>query len=404
VPSQKRYRRGTHRTLDPGATVAALQPWLRPAGITRVANITGLDVIGIPVVLVARPNARTNAVFQGKGLDLAAAKASGLMEAIETWCAERVAKPPKRACASAIDPSELPADLGGLPLMAGVIFDADIPMLWTEGRDIRSGRAAWVPYELVHADFRVPYMPATGQFAASTSGLASGNNWLEAVSHGICELVERDATALFKLHGGPAWERRVQLSSIDDPDAADLVERMRSAGLDVGVWDLTTDIRLPVFGCHIMEAEGGPDLLPLPAEGYGCHPDRSIALIRGLTEAAQSRLTALSGARDDIGPRFYGEPESADTLTAWRRVLASKSWGKPFHECPNFNFETLEEDLECELHALASAGMAEVFAVDIATETDFPFSVVRTIIPGLEGELSPRFALGRRGQGTTRVR
>src|SRR4029079_4235681 len=62
-------------------------------GITRVANLTGLDRSGIPVVMVCRPNARSSAVFHGKGVEIAAAKASGLMEAIETWHAEHVRLP-----------------------------------------------------------------------------------------------------------------------------------------------------------------------------------------------------------------------------------------------------------------------------------------------------------------------
>ena len=47
-------------------------------GITRIANLTGLDRTGVPVVMVCRPNARSSAVFNGKGLDAAAAKASGV--------------------------------------------------------------------------------------------------------------------------------------------------------------------------------------------------------------------------------------------------------------------------------------------------------------------------------------
>jgi len=36
------------------------------------------------------------------------------------------------------------------------------------------------------------------------------------------------------------------------------------------------------------------------AAGHGCHPCRAVALSRALTEAAQSRLTMISGSRDDV--------------------------------------------------------------------------------------------------------
>ena len=45
-------------------------PIRAPFGITRVANVTGLDRIGLPVVLATRPNSRSVAVSQGKGTSL----------------------------------------------------------------------------------------------------------------------------------------------------------------------------------------------------------------------------------------------------------------------------------------------------------------------------------------------
>ena len=63
-------------------------PLAQALGVTRLSNITGLDSIGIPVVVACRPNSRGLATAQGKGIDLAAAKASALMEAVERQQAE----------------------------------------------------------------------------------------------------------------------------------------------------------------------------------------------------------------------------------------------------------------------------------------------------------------------------
>src|ERR1700742_693684 len=93
----KQYLAGTHRQVDPAHTLARVQPLLATMGITRVANVTGLDTIGIPVVMVCRPNARSLSVSQGKGLTLDAAKASGLMESIELYHAETITLPLKLA-------------------------------------------------------------------------------------------------------------------------------------------------------------------------------------------------------------------------------------------------------------------------------------------------------------------
>ena len=48
---------GTIRATSPEATLAKLEPLLLPVfGITRVANITGLDHINIPTYVAIRPN------------------------------------------------------------------------------------------------------------------------------------------------------------------------------------------------------------------------------------------------------------------------------------------------------------------------------------------------------------
>src|SRR5262249_47188814 len=45
----KSFVEGTHRTVRPEETLARYTPLLDRMGITRIANITGLDHIGIPV-------------------------------------------------------------------------------------------------------------------------------------------------------------------------------------------------------------------------------------------------------------------------------------------------------------------------------------------------------------------
>ena len=74
-------------------TLERVTPYLPVMGITRIANVTGFDTIGIPVVMVTRPNSRSISVSQGKGFDVPSAKASGVMESIESYHAERIDLP-----------------------------------------------------------------------------------------------------------------------------------------------------------------------------------------------------------------------------------------------------------------------------------------------------------------------
>src|SRR6185369_3023490 len=101
------------------AAVARVLALKQRFGITRVAVLTGLDRTGIPVVMVCRPNARSSAVFHGKGVDLAAAKASGIMEAIETWHAEHVVLPLRFGSAAELRKDCRVGDVEGLPRAAG---------------------------------------------------------------------------------------------------------------------------------------------------------------------------------------------------------------------------------------------------------------------------------------------
>src|ERR1700722_10126568 len=92
-PAAKGYKSGTHRLVSPAETLARARPLLPMMGITRIANVTGLDTIGIPVMMACRPNSRSVAVTQGKGLDLDAARASAVMESIEGYHPERILHP-----------------------------------------------------------------------------------------------------------------------------------------------------------------------------------------------------------------------------------------------------------------------------------------------------------------------
>ncbi|MFJ8025534.1 hypothetical protein [Streptomyces sp. NPDC096311] len=82
---KKAYFAGTHRTCPPAQTWARIAPLLTAAGVTRIADVTWLDDIGIPVYQAISPANNHLSVYQGKGLDHISAKVSAAMEAIERW-------------------------------------------------------------------------------------------------------------------------------------------------------------------------------------------------------------------------------------------------------------------------------------------------------------------------------
>ena len=60
---------GTLRTRKASWTLERAEGVLGRVGITRVANVTGLDDVGMPTWMVVRPLAHSLTVSQGKGLD-----------------------------------------------------------------------------------------------------------------------------------------------------------------------------------------------------------------------------------------------------------------------------------------------------------------------------------------------
>jgi YcaO-like protein with predicted kinase domain len=396
--TQKVVRIGTHRSRDVEETVRRVLRLAPVMGITRVANVTGLDAVGIPVVMVCRPNARSLAVSQGKGCDLSSARASGLMEATELYHAETITLPLRLATYEELRYKYRVADPRELAHSSGSRFHHNLRLPWAEGRDLVSDATVLIPYEIVHTNYTVPPPDGHGCFTSSSNGLASGNHPLEAISHGVCEVVERDATTLWKLRGkARLQEGRLDLSTIDDPTCQELLQKFDRARIAVAVWELSSDINLPVFACYILPREDATFWRSANlAAGFGCHPARNIALARALTEAAQSRLTFISGSRDDFWREAYDPWPDHDLIEA---VLdqALSVCKRPFSNIPNWDNETLEEDVACELQCLNEAGLKEVIVVDL-TKEELGIPVFRVVVPGLESMAVPDYLPGRRGR------
>jgi YcaO-like protein with predicted kinase domain len=377
----KQYFSGTHRTRDPADTVSLVLPYLPAMGITRVANVTGLDRIGLPVVMVFRPNSRSVAVSQGKGTNLLAAKASGLMEAIETWHAERMTNPLKLASFEELREAHRIIDVERLPLLEGSFYHDDRPILWVEGVNLLDDEARWLPYEMVHSNYTLPRSTGYGCFPASTNGLASGNHFLEAVCHGVCEVIERDSLAVW--HQLPPDVRaatRLDPDCIEDSECRDILEILRQADFEIAIWDMTSNINVAAFYCLLLDA--GSENGHMGA-GSGCHPVREIALSRALTESIQTRTTYVAGSRDDLSPQEFSTAGIRTKYDYAERLLRNSEPVRDFWQTPTFIADTLDTDLRFLLGQLEGVGVSEVVCIDLS-KPEFDLSVVRVVIPGLE--------------------
>ncbi len=366
-------RDGTHRAASLAATWRRFAPKARRAGITRIAELTGLDTIGIPVFAAIRPMGRSLSTQQGKGISRDAARVSALMESLETWSAEHLELPIVRGSARslgarAVDVRKLPRPRGRL--------DRDARWRWVTGWDLVAGEPVLVPEQAVTLDTTFTTPPV---FDISSNGLASGNVLVEAIVHGLCEVIERDAEAAWRRAGG---DRRLVLDSITDPVCRALIDRISAAGARVFVWDLGGLI--PVICAAIMEDPREPSWRALGFyQGFGAHLSPAVAIARALTEAAQTRLTYIAGARDDFFPFDYERATDPELLAdLWRRLAAPCDEPASFDELPATTTRGLGGDLEVLVARLREAGFRQVIAIDL-THPRLEVPVVKVIVPGL---------------------
>jgi ribosomal protein S12 methylthiotransferase accessory factor len=378
---------GTIRERAAWETLARLKPLLPDFGITRLANIPGLDMIGIPVWTVVRPLGLSLSVSQGKGATHELATVSGIMESIEVFHAEQ--RRPNPTVWNLFECNRDPSFVA--PHRLTVRSDADVSesrqVPWLKGEDLLEGNQKWIPAELLDLDFSKRKVRPV--FLTSSNGLASGNTRTEAIVHGLCEVIERDQVSFWSVEQdnlNAGGRRRVIVQSIRDPVCQPLVEKCLSAGLDIFIWHTTINIDIPVFTCTIIDRRN-TTLYPQQASGYGCHPIATIALARAIAEAAQSRVTHISGLREDLTWSRYREEfpcETARNPAALAKMTgqpATVDFGKLCAESEGMSLD-MQSLLQEILKRLAKANLRSAIVVDLAENE--VFSVVFVCVPDLE--------------------
>jgi YcaO-like protein with predicted kinase domain len=281
------------RRIDVRSTLQWIVEWSKHFGITRVADITLLDRIGIPVAIAIRPCAKSISVSQGKGLTIESAMVSALMESIEVWHSENLPDPEISTGETTPPKRTMQIEIGE----NANEHTQNPSKRWYRALDGISLCDVWVPESLLSMD-TVGRPRAEFGFTPTTNGLASGNCIEEAVCHSAFEIIERHAFSLW-LDADSVFRSRtsIDLEEVDGPNAA-LLSKIKEAGLDINVFDLSAfSLGLP---CFVAEIYGDADFLTSrPYTGRGLHPSADVALTRAITESAQSRLSMISGSRED---------------------------------------------------------------------------------------------------------
>ena len=370
----------THRAIPPQRTIENVEGKLKNAGVTRIAEITHLDRLGIPVYSAIRPGAAEGAVsiYAGKGATKSQAKASAMMEAFERYSAE----------ISKSDTSEFLYGLYGemenavnpeTLILPPLTFEAEKTSLdWVKVVEITDEQEYMVPANAIYH----PYISDKGSvlFKSNTNGLASGNRIEEAVYHGITEVVERDAWSIFEIKKEP--KREVDCEEIENPLIKEMLDKFKKAGIRIKLLDLTADVQITT-----MAAVADDTILKDPALlslGVGTHLNPEVAVIRALTEVAQSRATQIHGTREDTNRAVFMRKAGYERM---KRI--NKHWFSDSHKIIDLaqikdkSKITFKEDIETCVNILGKNGFKRIYYRDLTRkEVDIP--VVRVLIPGME--------------------
>ncbi|WP_064695393.1 YcaO-like family protein [Rhizobium aegyptiacum] len=385
--------------MSPRETLSRVEPFLTRFGITRVARHTGLDDIGIPVWCAYTPNSRSIVIAQGKGLTDVDANVSTVMEALERAVAGEPCVDLVRSTSSALEAIGHKTDtLNCLIAMHKSDLGPDEETEWVAGINILTGEKIYIPFEAVVLD-----RTRDARYWMSSDGLASGNNVEEAVFHGVLERIERDAHVLWQVGAEEVrYAGCVDPRGFQDRALTGLIDKVETSKLALRLFDITSDIAIPCFTAILGPREcvpgsqrdlhGGRGIRLIEVTGgTGAHPFPVRAAIRAITEAAQSRLTYISGARDDISPEVFSRPLPPLMRRAFDVVPVPPAARPVCDRAPRYG--DLADLLQHVLDALRKKGIRSVIAVRLSDDT-LPFGVVKVVIPELEnpgGQRARRF-------------
>jgi YcaO-like protein with predicted kinase domain len=405
---------GIPRVVPAAETVRRVAQAAASLGVTRLADITGLDRIGIPVYSSVVPKSDDAlSVYNGKGLRPVDAQAGALMEAVERQTALKTRLPYIEESFSTLNQKRRVLDPKKVNQKLAADYSEQQIYSWIEGVDIVSGEACWVPAKL--AGYLWDDVPHPSCFEMNdTNGLASGNCREEAICHALCELAERDAWTMAELaaHQLPRQRRSLAhgLDAKDGPDdleffpcldleSDELLDKFHQAGLFPVLRDITSDLGVPTIFASV--ADQHISGFPMAHSGLGSHPDINVAVRRSLTELAQSRCVDIQGVREDLQPpdartgTFALHTRRVSTINRDTWYLGQSKRRRKLNQVPSRKFDSINEDLGFLLNSFAACGLNRIIVIDFAPEAA-AYAVVRVIVPGIELWATDHGSLGQR--------
>ncbi|MFP4085757.1 MAG: YcaO-like family protein [Desulfobacteraceae bacterium] len=229
----------------------------------------------------------------------------------------------------------------------------------------------WIPaYNLTRDETLL--IPFDWFFAINEyNGPSAGNCMEEAISQGICELMERHVSSIVSRNR--LKTPGINPDSATDPLVREMLQKYRHAGIRLFVSDFSLDTGIPTIGVLAYDPTTFPDKSEIVWTA-GTTPDPEKALSRALTEVAQlgGDFSTGSNYMPSGLPKFETLPETD--------FIRHPDAYVDMDALPDLSSDNIRREVENCVEALKRIHM-EVFLVDV-THPRLQVPSLYTIIPG----------------------
>ena len=379
-----KYFKRTHRIIPPSKTIENNESKCKIAGITRITEITHLDRVGLPVFSAIRPTSQDGSIsiYGGKGISTEHAKASAMMEGFERYSAER--QDDKTIIGTISEIENVGNVINPKSLNLPSEFEkkdiSSINFEWSLTHDLISDEDYYVTSNAIFHPYVLDDNTCETLFKSNTNGLASGNSKEEAILHGMFEVIERDAWSIFELTHKNS--KQINLDTIESDVINDSLLKFSENEINIKLMDLTADINIPTIAASADDTllkDAG--LLTL---GIGTHLDPEVAILRALTEVAQSRATQIHGAREDTVRADFARTAGYERMKRINKHYFQQDEVQiDLNDIENKSTDSITKDIDIVLDELKINEIEHVLYYDL-TRPELDINVVRVIIPTME--------------------
>ncbi|BBO87446.1 YcaO-like family protein [Desulfosarcina ovata] len=240
---------------------------------------------------------------------------------------------------------------------AQTIFKS-LPLRWTGAWSLTREREVLIPLDWFYA-------------INAFNGPSAGNCIPEALSQGICEIVERHVSSVIS-------RQRLATPRIDPDSASDrcvreMLDKYAKAGIQLHITDFSLEMGIPSVGVLAVDPATFPEKSEIVWTA-GTTPSPEKALSRALTEVAQLAGDFNSGSNYVASglPKFTRLADADYVINAPGPI--------PLSDLPDISHDNIRREVESCIQALAQRDF-EVLVVD-TTHPQLAVPAFYTIVPG----------------------